>query len=189
MSHQTNTLVIEALVASTEPAEAVAGRAEAFLLGRGFRVSRGRLVRGSFLWTLVAFDPRKWRARASVAPRGEDGFVLRVEVDTTGHPMLLDSERAFWDEEVAAAAAAARGITTTDLATIDARTWSASKRSLKTIFGCSVGCAIVGSLVELTALVLGHELPLGGLWGGAGAVFGAALGVRRLRKVDEDSAR
>jgi hypothetical protein len=99
---------LERAVTSADAQEAVAERARRFLESRGYRADGDSFRRGSLWGSWFSVTPRKWGARATVLATGDGRYGIKIDVSVSGRVAML-SELTFWNEELAAIAAAIDG--------------------------------------------------------------------------------
>ena len=99
---------LERAVTSADPEQAVASRARRFLESRGYRLDGDAFRRGSLWGSWFSVTPRKWGARAAVLAAGHERYDIKIDVSVSGRVAML-SELKFWNEELAAIAAAIEG--------------------------------------------------------------------------------
>jgi hypothetical protein len=89
-----------------QPDLVVNERIRSFMSAAGYReVSRSPIMyqRGSFFGTLTALRPNKWAALALVetaAGEAQTQVTLKVDVNTTGHMIVLQKEVDYWQSEI-----------------------------------------------------------------------------------------
>jgi hypothetical protein len=101
-------MLLERAVTSADPEESVAERARRFLESRGYHQDGDGFRRGSLWGSWFSVTPRKWGARATVLARGSERYDIKIDVSVSGRVAML-SELKFWNEELAAIAAAIEG--------------------------------------------------------------------------------
>ena len=99
---------LERAVTSADAQEAIAERARQFLESRGYRPDGDGFRRGSLWGSWFSVTPRKWGARATVLRTGDGNYGIKIDVSVSGRVAML-SELKFWNEELAAIAAAIEG--------------------------------------------------------------------------------
>ena len=107
-----------------------------------------------------------------------DAYGVELDVNTTGHMALLESERAFWDVERDAIAEVVRS-GTSHLPDVDDQIIKAGRHAVKVIAGYSLVAAFGVSIAIILLHFKGIELSAG--FTGVGAALGAAFGIRRAR--------
>jgi hypothetical protein len=103
-------MLLERAVTVADPDETVAARARLFLESRGYRADGAGFRRGSMWGSWFSVTPRKWGARATVLAAGGGRYDITIDVSVSGRVAML-SEIKFWNEELAAIAAAVEGVT------------------------------------------------------------------------------
>jgi hypothetical protein len=180
-------MLLEGVARSREPEEAVRARVRRFLEGRGYRLRRGdaerAFQRGSLLGSLTAFTPRRWGARATIAPAGDGLLAVRLRVNTIGQ-IVGDHDRRFFEQELASVIAVSEGRAAADLDELERASLRATARFFKlfALYGLPLG--IVMGLVPI--LLLGHGgRPLTGeligMLTGTGVGIGAVIALAQAR--------
>ena len=141
---------LEQSVACSDRANVVIERVTSILLSRGYVRKESTFIRGSWWGTLASLNPKNWAVRVTIESGPDMNHLLRFDVNTTGHPMITDAERRFWDEELQAAVRALRGetISQNDLATAESAAAANGLLALKSVVLYAAALGVVFGVAQ-----------------------------------------
>ena len=176
-------MLLERAVTSADAEEAVAERARRFLESRGYRADGDGFRRGSLWGSWFSVTPRKWGARATVLARGDGLYEIRIDVSVSGRVAML-SELKFWNDELAASAAAIEGTAAPgeDLGRTEAVVQRSNWRTINLAAAYSGILGLVCGAIQVVADPMATTLPE--WFVGVGIVAGGTLALLQ-RRVEE----
>jgi hypothetical protein len=176
-------MLLERAVTSADPEQVVALRARQFLESRGYRADGDGFRRGSLWGSWFSVTPRKWGARAIVLAAGHDRYDIKIDVSVSGRVAML-SELKFWNEELAAIAAAIEGAAAPaeSLRKTDAIVRRSNWRTINLAAAYSGVLGLVFGAIQVLADPMAAALPE--WFVGVGIAAGGALALLQ-RRVEE----
>jgi hypothetical protein len=174
---------LERAVTSADPEEAVASRARRFLESRGYRPDGDGFRRGSLWGSWFSVTPRKWGAHATVLGEGDGRYGIKIDVSVSGRVAML-SELKFWNEELAAIAAAIEGTAAPvdGLSNTDAVVQRSNWRTINLAAAYSGVFGLVCGAIQVLADPMATMLPE--WFVGVGIVAGGVLALLQRRVED-----
>jgi hypothetical protein len=176
-------MLLERAVMSADPEQEVAERARRFLESRGYRLDGDGFRRGSLWGSWFSVTPRKWGARATVLAAGQDRYDIKIDVSVSGRVAMM-SELAFWNDELAAIAAAIEGkpVTGEGLGNTEAVVRRSNWRTINLVAAYSGVLGLVFGAIQVLADPMAATLPEWFVGIGIIAGGGVALLQRRVEE-------
>jgi hypothetical protein len=154
------------------------------LLSQGYTRAGAKFSRGSRLGTLTALSPKKWASVVNLSTDTAGHHTAQLLVDVTGHPVITEPERAYWQGELDALRAVLLGESPPPPQDAARAGRASAGLALKSTAKYAAGVLGLVIVFDVAVRLLGSQLYVSPAVAGTVGGLAAAFAIRKLRARD-----